>query len=62
MKRIPKSIERRLERLESRKPMSCLRVVYEDDIELRDGETRDEALERVRVEAGVDLLIVRYVV
>ena len=62
MKRIPKSLERRLERLEANRVLSVLRLVYEDDIELRDGETRDEALDRLRDEVGADLIIARVIV
>jgi len=60
VRRVPKSLERRLERLESRKGAASLRVVFADDIELRDGETLDDAIERLRAKAGL-VLVVQFV-
>lgn len=59
MRRVPKSLERRLERLESRKGAGSVSVVFANDIDLKDGETLDDAIERLRDDTdGAGLMMV----
>ena len=59
MRRVPKSLERRLERLESRKGVGSVSLVFANDIELKDGETLDDAIKRLSDDTdGTGLMMV----